>query len=111
MIFKRTLRSIFWIIEGSGALVGSAGIVLLYVSSLAWLKGGIWPAYDLLALWTNLHFQLPHAEWIGASVLAVILKMECWIAFLIVGGVLFILGATGERVLDASIHRAKKRAS
>ena len=102
MIFKRIWRSIFWMTEGFGALVGSAGIVLLYVSWLAWLKTGTWPAYDLQMLWADLHFQLPHVGWIGDPVWAVILKLECWIAFLITGGVLFILGAVGEGVLDRS---------
>ena len=35
MIFKRIARSIFWIIEGLGAIVGSAGIVLIYVDNNA----------------------------------------------------------------------------
>ena len=102
MIFKRIARSIFLIIEGLGALVGSAGIVLLYVSSLAWLKTGTWPVYDLQMLWADLHLQPPHAEWIGASLLALIPKVECWIAFLIVGGFLFILGFAGDGSLEGS---------
>jgi hypothetical protein len=102
MIFKRIARSIFLIIEGLGALVGSAGIVLLYVSSLAWLKTGTWPVYDLQMLWADLHLQPPHVEWIGAPLLALIPKVECWIAFLIVGGFLFILGFVGEGRLDGS---------
>jgi hypothetical protein len=102
MIFKRIARSIFWIIEGCGALVGSAGIVLLYVSSLTWLKTSTWPAYDLQMFWADLRLQPPHAEWIGASLLALIPKVECWIAFLIVGGFLFILGFVGEGSLEGS---------
>ena len=105
MIFKRIGRSIFWIIEGCGALVGSAGIVLLYVSWLARLKTGTWPTYDLQMFWADLHLQPPHAGWIGESVWAVILKMECWIAFLIVGGGLFILGYVGEGILDNALGR------
>ena len=105
MIFKRIWRSIFWMTEGFGALVGSAGIVLLYVSWLAWLDTHTWPAYDLRAFWADLHFQTPQVEWIGASLSALIPKLECWIAFLIVGGVLFVLGAVGEGVLDNSLGR------
>jgi hypothetical protein len=100
MIFKRIGRAIFWIIEVCGALLGAAGIVMLYVSWLAWLKTGIWPDYDLQALWIDLHFKLPHTEWLGESLSAVILTLPSWIAFLIVGGVLFILGAVCEGRLD-----------
>jgi len=103
MIFNRIARSIFLIMEGLGALVGSAGIVLIYISLLAWLKTGTWPAYDLQMLWADLHLQPPpHAEWMGASLLALIPKVECWIAFLIVGGFLFILGFVGDGSLEGS---------
>jgi hypothetical protein len=102
MIFRRIARSIFLIIEGLGALIGAAGIVLLYVSSLAWLKTGTWPAYNLQTLWADLRLQPPHAEWIGASLLGLIPKVECWIAFLIVGGFLFILGFVGDGSLDGT---------
>ena len=102
MIFKRIARSIFLIMEGCGALVGSAGIVLVYISLLAWLKAGTWPAYNLQMLWTDLHLQPPHAEWVGASLSALIPKVECWIAFLIVGGFLFILGFAGDGSLEGS---------
>ena len=102
MIFKRIARSIFWIIEGCGAVVGSARIVLLYVSLLAWLKTGTWPAYDLRTFWADVHLQSPHVEWMGASLSALVPKVECWIAFLIVGGILFILGFVGEGSLEGS---------
>lgn len=105
MIFKRIGRLIFWIIECCGAVVGSAGIVLLYISLLAWLKTGTWPAYNLQMFWTDFHLQPPQVEWIGASLLALIPKVECWIAFLIVGGGLFILGFVAEGVLDNSQGR------
>ena len=102
MIFKRIARSIFWIIEGLGALVGSAGIVLIYISLLAWIKTGTWPAYDLQMFWADLHLQPLHVEWTGASLLTLIPKVECWIAFLIVGGFLFILGFVGDGSLEGS---------
>ena len=102
MIFKRIARWVFWIIEGCGALVGSAGIVVLYISLLAWLKTSTWPAYNLQMLWADLHLRPPHVEWIGASLLTLIPKVECWIAFLIVGGFLFILGFVGDGRLEGS---------
>ena len=103
MIFNRIARSIFLIMEGLGALVGSAGIVLVYISVLAWLKTGTWPAYNLQMLWTDLHLQPPHVGWMGASLLSLlslIPKVECWIAFLIVGGFLFVLGFVGDGSLE-----------
>jgi hypothetical protein len=99
---KGIARTIFLIIEGLGALIGSAGIVLLYVSVLAWLKTGTWPAYDLQTFWADLHFSPLHVDWMGASLSALIPKVECWIAFLIVGGFLFILGFVGEGSLERS---------
>jgi len=108
MIFKRIGRSIFLIIEVCGALVGAAGIVLLYILWLAWLKTGSFPAYDLQMVWADLHLQQPHAEWIGESILADVLRFECWVVFPIVGGGLFILGAVGEGLLDDSTHLAKE---
>jgi hypothetical protein len=108
MIFKKIGRSIFWIIEVCGALVGAAGIVLLYISWLAWLNTGTLPPYDLQMLWADLHLQPPHSEWIGESVLAGVMKFECWMVFLIIGGGLFILGSVGERLFDNSIWLAQK---
>src|SRR5271154_49855 len=60
VVIKRIGRTIAWIIEGCGALVAAAGVVLLYILLLAWLKSGVWPAYDLQMLWDQKH---PHVEW------------------------------------------------
>ncbi|MDR3572346.1 MAG: hypothetical protein P4L50_00655 [Anaerolineaceae bacterium] len=109
MIFKRIGRLIFWVIEVCGALLAAAGIVLLYVLELNWFSNGTLPAYDLQMLLADVHLQPPHIEGIGELILAGVLKIECWIVFLIVGGVLFILGAVGEGLLDDYV--ARKRAT
>ena len=112
MIFKKIGRAICWVIVGCGALVASAGVVYLYVSVLAWLKIGIWPSYDLQMFWDAIHSQWPHIEWTRAQKLIdlvpeVVVKLPLWIAFLVVGGSVYILGFLGVRVLDESIYKAK----
>jgi hypothetical protein len=109
VIFKKIGRPICWAVEGCGALVASAGVVYLYVSALVWLKSGIWPSYDLQLFWDAMQSQWSHVEWMGAQkiidlVPAVILKLPVWIAFLIVGGSIYILGFLGNLVLDDSTY-------
>jgi hypothetical protein len=112
VIFKNIGRAICWVIEGCGALVASAGVVCLYVSGLAWWKSGIWPSYDLQSFWDAVHSQWPHVEWMGMQkkiylAPVVILKLPVWVAFLIVGGSIYILGLLGNLVLDHSMYTTK----
>jgi len=112
VIFKKIGRAICWVVEGCGALLAAAGVVYLYVSGLAWLKSGIWPSYDLQSLWDAVQSQWPQIEWKGVQKTldlapAVILKLPVWIAFLIVGGSIYILGLLVDLVLDDSMYTTK----
>jgi len=94
VVFKKLGRAIAWIIEGCGALVAAAGVVLLYLSFLAWLKSGVWPAYDLQMLWDEMQRRV---EWKSAQRIiemapTVLLRLPLWIAFLIIGAGVIALG-------------------
>jgi hypothetical protein len=106
VVFKKLGRAIAWIIEGCGALVAAAGVVLLYLSLLAWLKSGVWPAYDLQMLWDEMQQRV---EWKSAQRIiemapAAPLRLPLWIAFLIIGAGVNILGFLGNRALDDPIR-------
>jgi hypothetical protein len=107
-------RAMCWLVEGCGALVAAAGAVLLYVSSLAWLKTGTWPPSDLQMFWGNMHSQWPQIEWIvGAqkivdSLPTAILTLPLWITFLSVGGSIYILGFVGNSGFYYSTGARKK---
>lgn len=112
MIFKKIGRAICWAVEGCGTLLTAAGVVYLYVSGLAWLKSGIWPSYDLQSLWDAVQSQWPQIEWMGVQkkidlAPAVIPKLSVWLAFLIVGGSVYILGLLGNLFLNASMYTTK----
>jgi hypothetical protein len=87
-------------------------VVYLYVSGLAWLKSGICPSYDLQSLWDAVQSQWPQIQWMGVQkkidfAPAVILKLPVWLAFLIVGGSVYILGLLGNLVLNVSMYTTK----
>lgn len=111
-MFKKLGRAVCWIFEGCGALATAAGVVLLYVSSLAWLKFGTWPPNDVQVFWDNMHSQWPYVEWIinvrKILVLApaIVLNLPLWMAFLIVGGSIYFIGFVGGRVLDDFVNTA-----
>jgi hypothetical protein len=112
VMFKKLGRAVCWIFEGCGALATAAGVVLIYVSSLAWLKFGTWPPNDVQVFWDNMHSQWPHVEWIinvqKILVLApaIVLNLPLWMAFLIVGGSIYFIGFVGGRLLDDSVSTA-----
>lgn len=113
MILKKMIRAICWIIECCGALVAAAGLVLLYVSWLAYLKAGAWPANDVQVLWDNLQSQWPNVDWSTVqktmnSIPAAVLKLPLWIVFLVVGGSTYLLGVIGADGLDESMSINKK---
>ena len=107
---NRTLwLAIFWIVEVCGALVAAAGLVLLYVSSLVWLRSGVWPPDDLQLLWHNVHSQWPHVEWdsvqrIMDSVPGFVLKLPLWIPFFMIGTCIYILGLVGVRAFSSDVR-------
>jgi hypothetical protein len=85
-------------IEGCGILVAAAGLVLLYVSLLARIKFGEWPANSIGILLDNMHSQWSDADWItklqsAAQVFpATILNAPLWAFFLVVGGAIYFCG-------------------
>jgi hypothetical protein len=91
-------RGIGLIIEGCGTLVAAAGLVLLYVSLLARIKIGEWPANSIRILLDNMHSQWSDADWMtklqnAAQVLpATILDAPLWTFFLVVGGAIYFCG-------------------
>jgi hypothetical protein len=100
-------RGIGLIIEGSGTLVVAAGLVLLYVSSLARIKYGEWPANSIRILLDNMHSQWPDADWMTklqnvAQVFpATILDASLWTFFLVVGGAIYFCG----RIIGKAFRR------
>jgi len=43
MVLKKIGRIICWVITACGALLISAGILMLFIASLGWLRSGVWP--------------------------------------------------------------------
>lgn len=109
VIFEKVGRSIGWIVEACGALGAAVGLVLLYVSFLARLKFGEWPAYNLKTLGDNAHLQWPSLELTTTlqkaldTMPVIFLNAPAWAPFLIVGGGIYILGLVSVRIFDKSI--------
>jgi hypothetical protein len=91
-------RVIGLIIEGCGTLVAAAGLVHLYVSFLARIKFGEWPANSIKSLLDNMHSQWSDADWITKLQNATqvfptaILDAPLWTCFLVVGGAIYVCG-------------------
>ena len=98
------------IIEGCGTLVAAAGLVLLYVSSLARIKFGEWPANSIQVFLDNIHSQWPDAECMtklqnAAQVLpATILDAPLWTFFLVVGGAIYFCGRMFGKAIPITEH-------
>jgi len=95
---RKIRRGIGLIIEGCGTLVAAAGLVLLYVSFLARIKFGEWPANSIKISLDNMHSQWPDADWITKLQNATqvfpttILDAPLWTFFLVVGGAVYFCG-------------------
>ena len=109
VIVKKIVRLTGWVVEVCGALGAAAGLVLLYVSFLARLKFGEWPAYSFKTLCENAHAQWPSLQLTTTLQKAVdamptiFLDAPAWTPFLIVGGGIYIFGLVSGRILDESI--------
>ena len=58
----------------------SAGILMLFIASLAWLRSGVWPYYDLRMLWEELHLRPWNVQEIIDSALALVPTLPLWAA-------------------------------
>ncbi len=109
MVLKKIGRIICWVTAACGVFLASAGILMLFIPSLAWLRSGVWPDYDLRMLWDALHLQPWNMQEIIDSGLALIPTVPLWAAALIVGGSLYVVGRVGYGVINAYIELAQKR--
>ena len=101
MILQRIGQAIFWIVEACGILLISLSVVLLFLLTLAKLKSGTWPQYNLAMLWGDLH--LPHSEnaqKIAEVIIATISQLPAWTAVLMLGAVVYAVGRIGRSVVD-----------
>ena len=101
-------RIICWIITACGALLISAGILMLFIASLAWLRSGVWPYYDLRMLWEELHLRPWNVQEIIDSALALVPTLPLWAAAAFVGGSMYIVGSVGYAVINAYIQLAQR---
>jgi hypothetical protein len=103
-------RGVGLIIEGCGTLVAAAGLVLLYVSLLARIKFGEWPANSVRILLDNMHSQWSDADWMtklqnAAQVFpATILDAPLWTFFLMVGGTIYFCGRMFGKAIPITEH-------
>jgi hypothetical protein len=114
MILKRLGLWMFWTIEACGALVAAAGLVLLYVSCLAWLKFGSWPGTDVQMFWDNLHTQWPQVRWASVQeiferVPITLRELPLWAAFLGLGASIYVPALVGIRILDDASWTSERR--
>ena len=80
MVLKKIGRIICWSITACGALLISAGILMLFIASLAWLR----------------------------SALALVPTLPLWAAAAFVGGSMYIVGGVGYAVINAYIQLAQR---
>jgi hypothetical protein len=76
---------------------------MLLIASLAWLRSGVWPPYDLRMLWEELNVQE-----IIDSALALVPTLPLWAAAAFVGGSMYIVGSVGYAVINAYIQLAQR---
>jgi hypothetical protein len=107
MVLKRIGRIICWLITGCGAILVSAGILMLFIASLAWLRSGVWPDYDLGMLWDALHLRPWNVQELIDSTLALVPTLPLWAIAAIVGGSMYIVGSAGCAVINAYIQLAQ----
>ena len=108
MVLKKIGRIMCWVITACGALLISAGILMLFIASLAWLRSGVWPYYDLRMLWEELHLRPWNVQEIIDSALALVPTLPLWAAAAFVGGSMYIVGSVGYAVINAYIQLAQR---
>jgi|SRR5580704_11383261 hypothetical protein len=101
MILKRIGQTIFWIVEVCGILLISLSVVLLFLLTLAKVKSGTWPQYNLAMFWDDLHLpHLENAQKIAEVIIATISRLPAWTAVLVMGVVVYAVGWIGRSVVD-----------
>ncbi len=108
MVLKKMGRIICWVITACGALLISAGILMLFTASLAWLRSGVWPHYDLRMLWEEVHLRPWNVQEIIDSALALVPTLPLWAAAAFVGGSMYVVGSVGYAVINAYIQLAQR---
>jgi len=108
MVLKKIGRIICWIITACGALLISAGILMLFIASLGWLRSGVWPYYDLRMLCEELQLRPWNVQEIIDSALALVPTLPLWAAAASVGGSMYIAGSVGYAVINAYIQLAQR---
>ena len=104
MVFKKIVRIICSVITACGAIVISAGILMLFIASLAWLRSGVWPHEDLRMLWDELHLRPWNVREIIDSAVALVPTLPLWAVAAFVGGSMYIVGSVGYGVINAYIQ-------
>src|SRR5262245_56310402 len=107
MVLKRIGRIICWVTTASGAIIISAGVLMLFITSLSWLRSGVWPHYDLRMLWDELHLGPWNVQEIIDSVLTLVPTLPLWAVAALVGGSMYIVGSVGSKVINAYIQLAQ----
>jgi hypothetical protein len=97
-----------WVIMAWGAIVVSAGILMLYIAALARLRSGVWPNYDLRILWDELHLRPWNAQETIDSALALVPTLPLWVIAAFVGSSMYIVGSVGYGAISAYIQLAKR---
>ncbi len=72
MVFKTIGQILCWLIAACGAILASAGVLMLGISLLGWVRSGTWPDYDLRMLWNDLHLKPWNVQEMIDSALALI---------------------------------------
>ena len=102
MIARRVAQTIFRIVEVCGILLISLSVVLLFLLSLARLGSEARPEYNISMFWHDLHFpQLENAQKIAEHVLTTVSQLPAWVAVLIAGVVVYLIGRIAHTVVEA----------
>ena len=102
MIVRRFAQTIFRVVEVCGILLVSVSVVLLFLLSLARLGPEARAEYNISMFWHDLHFpQLENAQKIAEHVLTTVSQFPAWVAVLIAGAVVYVIGRIGHIVVEA----------
>jgi hypothetical protein len=107
MVLKKIGRISCGGIMACGAIVTSAKNLMLFIASLARLRTGLWPHYDLRIFWDELHLRPWNVREIVDSALALVPTLPLWAVATFVGGSMYIVGSVGYGAINAYIQLAK----
>src|SRR6516164_8889704 len=93
MVLKKIGRLICWVVTACGVFLVSAGILMLFIASLAWVRSGVWPYYDVRMFWDALHLRPWNVQELVDSLLALVPTLPLWAAAGIVGVSMYIVGS------------------